>query len=273
MQLEAHRLPILRPAAVAGLFYPAAADDLARQVSALLAGVQIAEIAPVPKALIAPHAGYVYSGPIAAAAYARIALARDRITRVVMLGPSHFVGFRGLATSSAEAWETPLGRVPIDHAVIDRLIEAQLVGVLDEAHAQEHALEVQIPFLQAALSRFSLLPLVAGDAPQQVVAALLDTVWGGPETLIVVSTDLSHYLDYRSCQKTDRRTAEGIERLEPGALGPESACGRVPVRGLLAAARSRGMRIARLDLRNSGDTAGPRDRVVGYGSWALFEPG
>ena len=191
---------------------------------------------------------------------------------MVVLGPSHFVGFRGLAAGSAESWQTPLGTVPIDQPAVQRLIEAKLVGVLDAAHVREHSLEVQVPFLQRVLDEFSLVPIVAGDASPEAVAALLDTVWGGPETLIVISTDLSHYLDYRTCQETDRRTADAIERLDPTALGPDSACGRLPVRGLLVAATRRGMSIARLDLRNSGDTAGPRDRVVGYGSWGLFEP-
>jgi MEMO1 family protein len=265
-------LPVIRPAAVAGAFYPAVPAELQRQIAEFLYSNGDAGTDPVPKALIAPHAGYVYSGPTAAAAYARVAPARGRITRVVLLGPSHFVGFRGLAASSAEGWQTPLGTVPIDRAVVERLIETKLTGVLDAAHAREHSLEVQIPFLQQALGEFALVPIVAGDAPPEAVAALLGAVWGGPETLIVISTDLSHYLDYRSCQEIDSRTAFAIEHFDWGALGPDSACGRVPVRGLLAAAKHRGMSIVRLDLRNSGDTAGPRDRVVGYGSWALFEP-
>jgi MEMO1 family protein len=265
-------LPAIRPAAVAGLFYPAVAADLERQVGGLLASIETAAYEPVPKALIVPHAGYIYSGPIAAAAYARLVPARGRISRVVLLGPAHFIGFRGLAADSAGAWQTPLGTVPIERPVIEHLIAADLVGVLDAAHAREHSLEVQIPFLQAALGAFSLVPIVAGDASPEAVARLLDVVWGGAETLIVISTDLSHYLDYRTCQEADRQTAEAIERLDTSTLGPDSACGRVAVRGLLVAARLRGMSIARLDLRNSGDTAGPRNRVVGYGSWALFEP-
>ena len=264
-------MPAIRPAAVAGSFYPAAATELRSEIRKLLGSTGTAAIAPVPKALIAPHAGYIYSGPIAATGYIRLTPARERITRVVLLGPSHFVGFHGLAADSAEGWQTPLGIVPIDRPVVERLINARLIGVLDAAHAREHSLEVQIPFLQVALGEFALVPIVAGDA-SQAVAALLEAVWAGPETLIVVSTDLSHYLDYRSCQKTDRQTADAIERLDPSALGHESACGRVALRGLLAAAKRHGMSIARLDLRNSGDTAGPRDRVVGYGSWALFEP-
>jgi len=265
-------LPAIRAAAVAGSFYPAAATELQSEIRKLLGSTGTAAIVPVPKALIAPHAGYIYSGPIAAAGYSRLTPVRERITRVVLLGPSHFVGFQGLAADSAEGWQTPLGTVPIDRPVVERLIKARLIGVLDAAHAREHSLEVQVPFLQVALGEFALVPIVAGDASPEAVAALLEVIWAGLETLIVVSTDLSHYLDYRSCQETDRQTADAIERLDPSALGPESACGRIAVRGLLAAAKRRGMSIARLDLRNSGDTAGPRDRVVGYGSWALFEP-
>lgn len=262
----------IRPAAVAGWFYPAAAAELRSEIGELLGGTGTAAIVPVPKALIAPHAGYIYSGAFAATGYRRLATARGRITRAVLLGPSHFVGFRGLAADSTDAWQTPLGTVPIDRPVVEGLIRARLIGVLDAAHAREHSLEVQIPFLQVALGDFALVPIVAGDASPEAVAALLEAVWAGPETLIVVSTDLSHYLDYRSCQEMDRQTADAIERLDSNALGPESACGRIAVRGLLVAAERRGMTIARLDLRNSGDTAGPRDRVVGYGSWALFEP-
>jgi MEMO1 family protein len=265
-------LPAIRPAAVAGSFYPAAATVLRSEIRKLLGSTGTAAIAPVPKALIAPHAGYIYSGPIAAGGYIRLTPARERITRVVLLGPSHFVGFHGLVASSAEGWQTPLGTVPIDRPVVESLVKARLIGVLDAAHAREHSLEVQVPFLQVALGEFALVPIVTGDASPEAVAALLEAVWAGPETLIVVSTDLSHYLDYRSCQETDRRTADAIEGFDPSALGPESACGRVALRGLLAAAKRRGMSIARLELRNSGDTAGPRDRVVGYGSWALFEP-
>ena len=261
----------IRPTAVAGSFYSADAAELRSEIDDLLGSTVSAAIAPVPKALIAPHAGYIYSGPIAAAGYRRLALARERIRRVVLLGPSHFVGFRGLAASSAEDWQTPLGTVPVDRPMVERLIKAKLMDVLDAAHAREHSLEVHLPFLQVALDEFALVPIVAGDASPKAIAAVLDAVWAGRETLIVVSTDLSHYLDYRSCQATDRQTAAAIERLDPGGLGPQSACGRVPVRGLLAAAKRRGMSIVRLDLRNSGDTAGPRDRVVGYGSWALFE--
>jgi MEMO1 family protein len=264
-------VPLTRPAAVAGLFYPAERAALERQIGGLLAAVA-APSAPAPKAIIAPHAGYLYAGAVAAGAYARLAPARGRIARVVLLGPSHYVGFRGLAAGSAEAWQTPLGTVPVERRAIERLTGAGFAQILDAAHAREHALEVHVPFLQAVLGEFTLVPIVAGDAAPEAAAGLVESVWGGPETLVVISTDLSHYLDYEACRDTDRRTAAAIEAFEGSAIGPEGACGRVPVAGLLAVAKRRGMTIARLDLRNSGDTAGPRDRVVGYGSWALDEP-
>jgi len=264
----------IRPTAVAGTFYPADAGELERQVSQYLdqAKAAVAADAPVPKAIIAPHAGTVYSGPVAASAYVRLAPAKGTITRVVLIGPSHRVAFRGLALSSVDAWRTPLGLVPIDRAGFARLAGLAAIGTLDAAHAQEHSLEIHVPFLQMVLGDFQLLPVVAGDATAEEVAALLDALWGGPETAIVISTDLSHFLDYGACRQADAATVAAIEQLDGAALGRDSACGRVPVSGMLLTARQRGMTIETLDVRNSGDTAGPKDRVVGYGSWALFEP-
>lgn len=264
----------IRPAVVAGMFYPADPTELRTQLDAFLAQARAAlppGDAAVPKALIAPHAGYAYSGPVAASAYVRLLPARGRVRRVVLVGPSHRVGFRGLAVGTADSWASPLGTVPIDRATVERLAGLPMVGVLDRAHAGEHSLEVHVPFLQAVLGEFALVPVVAGDARADEVAAVLDAAWGGSETVIAVSTDLSHYLDYDSCRAADAATVAAIERLDFGALGRDSACGRVPVGGLLLLARRRGLRIATLDVRNSGDTAGPRDRVVGYGAWALYE--
>jgi AmmeMemoRadiSam system protein B/AmmeMemoRadiSam system protein A len=264
----------IRAAAVAGAFYPADPAELRRQLDRFLAEAAHPQPgAPVPKAIIAPHAGYVYSGPVAATAYARLAPAKGRIRRVVLIGPSHRVGFRGLAVGTAEAWASPLGPVLVDRDMVERLALLPMVGAVDAAHEQEHSLEVHIPFLQAVLGEFRLVPVVAGDARPEEVAAVLDAAWGGPETAIVISTDLSHYLDYEACREADRHTVAAIEAMDPTAIGRDSACGRVPVGGLLVTARRRGMEIATLDVRNSGDTAGPRGRVVGYGSWALFEPG
>jgi len=261
----------VRPPAVAGSFYPADPNVLAADLRRLLAAVP-GPLQPAPKALIAPHAGYVYSGPIAATAYARLRDAHRDITRVVLIGPAHRVAFAGIGVSTAEAFRTPLGDVPLD---ADGIVEAlSLPGVvtLDEAHRQEHSLEVHIPFLQMLLDRFTLLPLVAGDVPDGMVADVLEVLWGGPETLVVVSTDLSHYHAYDDANRRDHATAEAIARLDPDAFDHYGACGRTPLGGLLTLARRRHLRIETLDVRNSGDTAGPRDRVVGYGAWALYEP-
>ncbi|MEO0034760.1 MAG: hypothetical protein RLZZ501_783 [Pseudomonadota bacterium] len=264
----------IRAAAVAGQFYPADPDEVRRAVAALLAAAPPAA-GPVPKAIVVPHAGWVYSGPTAAVAYARLIPARDRIRRVVLAGPAHRVALRGQALSAAEIWDSPLGPVALDQEGARRLAGRPGLGFSDQAHLQEHALEVQLPFLQTVLGDgFRLLPIVIGDAAADSVAATFDAVWGGPETLIVVSTDLSHYLDYQSCRRHDAATAAAIERFDAAALAldPDSACGRVPLAGLLLAAKRRGLAIEPLDRRNSGDTAGSRDRVVGYGAWALTEP-
>jgi MEMO1 family protein len=275
----------IRSAAVAGLFYPADALQLRSNVKALLEHAGSPRAAAVaqktaesvtleaspPKALIVPHAGYVYSGPVAGAAFRLLAKARGQITRVVLLGPSHRVAFTGMAATSAQAFETPLGLVPVDQQWLSRARDLPTFHVLDEAHEAEHCLETQLPFLQVALGDFKLVPIVCGRVGAAAVADLLESLWGGPETLIVVSSDLSHYLDYESCRALDERTRAAIERLDPAALGPEQACGAGPVNGLLTAARRRGLRVRTLDLCNSGDTAGPRNRVVGYGAWAFYE--
>lgn len=257
----------LRPPAVAGLFYPGAPQTLRQTVDALLAEAKAPAEAP-PKALIVPHAGYVYSGPVAATAYALLRPLAEKITRVVLLGPSHRVPLRGMATSAADAFDTPLGQVPLDREAVARLAEAG-VPAIDAAHAQEHALEVQLPFLQAVLAEFTLVPIVVGLAEAAEVAAVLDRVWGGEETLILVSSDLSHYHDYDTARRIDGETVAAIARLDPAPLDGDHACGCHAVAGLLTAARQRGLGVATLDVRNSGDTAGPRGEVVGYASFAF----
>jgi len=254
--------------AVAGSFSPADPDALAAQVDGLVPTVVTG---PAPKALIVPHAGYVYSGPVAGLGYATLGAARDRIERVVLLGPAHRVPLRGLAVTSADQWVTPLGSVTIDDAARQAVLTLPSVEVDDRAHAAEHSLEVHLPFLQRTLRQFSLLPLVVGHADAETVATVLDTVWGGPETLVVVSTDLSHYQDHATASVHDRRTADAITAGHPDAIRPDDACGAHPVRGLLVAARRHHLHSRLLDLRNSGDTAGPRDRVVGYGAFSLTE--
>jgi AmmeMemoRadiSam system protein B len=257
-----------RPAAVAGLFYPADPAELADAVRACVAAAP-REPHVAPRALIVPHAGYVYSGPIAGTAYARLAGLRGQVRRVVLIGPSHHVPFRGLAVPSAGSFATPLGEVPLDRAAIGRLLALPQVALRDDAHAREHSLEVQLPFLQELLGRFSLVPLAAGEASAEEVAEALELLIDEPGTLLVVSSDLSHYHDYAMARRLDAATSRAIEELRPEALDWESACGRVGISGLLLLARRRGLRARTLDLRSSGDTAGGRDRVVGYGAYEL----
>ncbi len=256
---------------MAGSFYPGEQNALRRTVQELLdeARASFAPSADRPKALIVPHAGYVYSGPVAARGFVRAEPNAEAIERVVLLGPSHHVAFDGLAVPTSDAFESPLGRVRIDETLRRRALELDFVHALDAPHRAEHALEVQLPFLQAILGSFSVLPIVVGFATASEVRILLDALWGGDETLIVVSSDLSHYHDYATAKRIDAATATAIERLHPSHIGPDQACGRIGVQGLLEAAKEHGLAPSRLDLRNSGDTAGGRREVVGYGAWAL----
>jgi len=268
-------MPSVREAAVAGQFYPGNTAELDAQVRRYLAVAERSlgeNSSPVPKAIIAPHAGYIYSGPIAASAYARLKSAHAVITRVVLLGPCHRVPVRGLALSGADYFRTPLGDVPVDKDAAAAILDLPQVEVFDAAHALEHSLEVHLPFLQVVLDDFAVVPLVVGDANPQQVAQVLDALWGGPETVIVVSSDLSHYLDYDAARRIDATTCRAIETLNPAAISRDGACGRYPVGGLLETAKRRGLQVTTLDLRNSGDTAGSKDHVVGYGSWMFVEP-
>ena len=257
----------VRAAAVAGHFYPDNARRLRAAVLEYVAGGR--SQAPVPKALIAPHAGYQYSGPVAGSAYALIAPRRDAIQRVVLIGPSHRVPFTGLALPEASAFATPLGDVPVDRAAIDRIRTLPQVIISDHAHRQEHSLEVHLPFLQETLGSFSLVPLLTGDATPSEVGEVIEMLWGGSETLIIVSSDLSHYHDYATASRLDAATSTAIEALRDEDIADDHACGAVAIRGLLWAAKRRRLQARTLDLRNSGDTAGPKDRVVGYGAYAF----
>ena len=257
----------IRPAAVAGLFYPANPCELHEQVSDFLASASSTEGSPL--ALIVPHAGYIYSGPIAASAYINLRPLRNKIQRVVVLGPSHRVAFRGLATSSASVFSTPLGDIKLDTSAAEQLNQLPQVQVFDAAHAKEHSLEVQLPFLQEVLGEFELVPIVVGDVTTNEVAEVIDMVWQDDSTLIVISSDLSHYHDYSSAQKIDRHTCTAIESLNPDTIGVDDACGRHSVKGLLTVIQQRGLHVHTLDLRNSGDTAGDRNQVVGYGAWSV----
>lgn len=255
-----------RVPAVAGRFYPAVPDELRHAIEGYLLAAKATPVSP--KAIIAPHAGYIYSGPVAASAYACVAPGRNTIARVVLLGPAHGVYVRGLALSGADSFVTPLGAIPIDAPAAALIRDLPQVVVQDEAHRWEHSLEVHLPFLQTVLKRFSLVPLVVGDAHPAEVSEVLELLWGGQETLIVVSSDLSHYHDYQTAGAMDRATSQAIEECRTD-LSPERACGCRPVNGLLYLTRRRGLKVTTLDLRNSGDTAGPRDEVVGYGAYAI----
>ena len=263
----------IRPAAVAGTFYPGDPRELAAEIDELLDGTGQPEPRfGYPKALIVPHAGYLYSGPVAAAAYDALRPARGLVERVVMLGPVHRVPVRGLALPTTDAFDTPLGRIPIDPAAADALAGLPQVVRSDPAHAMEHSLEVQLPFLQKVLGEFRLLPLAVGNATVEEVAEVIERLWGGNETLIVLSTDLSHYHSYEEARRVDSRTLGRIASYATD-LDHEEACGATPLNGLLHVAHARRLSIRQLAASNSGDTAGGKGRVVGYSSFALEEPG
>jgi AmmeMemoRadiSam system protein B len=257
----------VRPPAVAGQFYSADPRRLRHELEALLAGPST--FPDRPKALIAPHAGYVYSGGVAGKAFALLRNAAAEVTRVVVIGPAHYVALRGIAVPTVDAFATPLGTVPVDRAALMALTELHFVRADDAPHAPEHALEVELPFLQTLLGEFRLVPLVVGDATPMEVAAALERVWGGAETLLVISSDLSHYHDYDTARRLDGRTADLIEQGDWQQLRAGNACGFLPVAGLLIEARKRDLAARRISLCNSGDTAGDHARVVGYGAWAF----
>ena len=262
---------LVRPSAVAGAFYPADAERLSTDVDRLLAQVAPQSATEVPKALIVPHAGYVYSGIVAAHAYAQLRRQRETPRRIVLFGPAHFVPLRSLALPKAVAFQTPLGTVQVESEMAADLEAVPGVTRHSAAHAREHSLEVQLPFLQRTLEDFRIVPLVVGDATPNEVASVMDAAWGDASTVIVVSSDLSHYLTYQDAVEVDRRTADQILALGPAPLSPEQACGSNAINGLLITASRHHLRPKLLDLRNSGDTAGARDEVVGYGAFAFYD--
>ena len=261
-------MPTIRPAAVAGMFYPDNPIVLKQTLVGLLANAKVVELSRSPKALIVPHAGYIYSGAVAASAYARLGELRGRIRRVVLLGPTHRVYVRGLALPEADRFATPLGEVQLDREGMQLLSALPQVSQSAAAHQMEHSLEVQLPFLQQVLGDFQLLPLAVGEATAAEVAEVLEKVWGGDETLIVISSDLSHFLPDALARKVDGETVDAILALNPH-LNHEQACGATPVNGLLLAARKHGLHPVVLDVRNSSQTVGDPDRVVGYAAFAF----
>ena len=258
----------IREPAVAGTFYPARGSELQQLLETLLAAKPGDKQTP-PKAMILPHAGYIYSGPVAATGYARLRSVADSVRRVIVMGPSHRVAFHGLAVPDGSAFRTPLGDIPLDNETIQALRSLPQVHVDNEVHRLEHSIEVHLPFLQEMLQHFELVPIVVGDAAPAEVSEVIAMLWDGPETLLIVSSDLSHYHDYTTATRLDRATSDAIEALAFEKIDYEHACGRNPVSGLLHYARQHGLSVETLDLRNSGDTAGPRDQVVGYGTYVI----
>lgn len=257
----------IRQPAVAGSFYPAEAASLKADVKQFLAGAVCVNLSHPPKAIIAPHAGYIFSGPVAGSAFKPLAGKIAGVQRIVLIGPAHTVAIRGLATVSVDAFATPLGQVPVDKASVAAILSLPQVQVNDAAHSQEHALEVMLPFLQTLASDFAIVPLVAGSTTGETVAAVLAQLWGGAETLVIISSDLSHYHSYETAKTLDRRTADAIEQLQPEKLGRESACGCLPIQGLLLRVKEAGLQATTVDLRSSGDTGGSKNSVVGYGAF------
>ena len=263
----------IRQPAVAGLFYPGDPETLQQDVQQLLANAEAMDRLPghCPKAIIVPHAGYPYSGGLAAKAYQLLQGHGDSIRKVVLLGPSHRVGFTGIATCSADHYRTPLGDIPLDKRNTKAALACPGVVCLDQAHLQEHSLEVHLPFLQTLIPDFELTPLVVGDCEAKTTAEVINTLWGGNDTLIVISSDLSHFLDDKTARQLDEATCHAIENFDGDSIAYEQACGRNPIKGLLAAASSHPLTIETLGLCNSADTTGDRSRVVGYGAWAFWE--
>lgn len=260
----------VRAPAVAGLFYPDEQAVLRQDVQRMLDQADHPQTSR-PKAIIVPHAGYIYSGPTAAQAYKLLQPFADKYRHVVLLGPSHRVGFTGIATCSAEFYETPLGSIPLNLSLTKKALACPLVECLDQAHLMEHSLEVHLPFLQTVLDEFTLTPLVVGDCDAVSCAEVINQLWGDQDTLFVISSDLSHFLDYDSANAIDRRTCHAIESFNGEAISYDQACGRNPIKGLLKASEQHPLKIETLHLCNSGDTAGDKNRVVGYGAWALWE--
>ena len=258
----------IRAPSAAGIFYPEEPADLRHVVKSFLENADVC--GPYPKAMVIPHAGYRCSGPVAACGYRLLDPIRDSVKRVVLLGPSHHDRFYGLAASSADEFATPLGNVAVDMDAVDIALRLPQVHLRDKAHADEHSLEVQLPFLQLTLHDFELVPLVIGKATDNEVAETIDLFWDDTETLIIVSSDLSHHDSYSTAKQIDSKSAQLVERCQYRQLTAELACGYLGIRGLLMVARERSMHVKTIDLHNSVDMAGPMDRVVGYGSFIVY---
>jgi AmmeMemoRadiSam system protein B len=261
---------MVRPSAVAGYFYPSSEEQLIKIIKNYIEKANIS-IKSKPKALISPHAGYIYSGPIAAYGYKSIMPYYKDYDQIILLGPSHFEFVPGIATAPVDYFETPLGKIPIDKESIKKILPLPYVYQNMDAHKKEHSLEVQLPFLQYIFKEkeFKIIPIAVGKIQPKEIWEILNILYN-EKILIIVSSDLSHYYDYNTAKLLDEKTANAIEELNPYQIHYEQACGRVPIQGLLLFAKQRNLTPIRLDLRNSGDTAGDKRQVVGYGSWCFI---
>ncbi|MDP2698471.1 AmmeMemoRadiSam system protein B [Thalassospira sp.] len=266
---------ITRPPAIAGTFYPADADELARQINGLLAQARVAPSPPgkdsPPKAIIVPHAGLMFSGAIAADGFATVAGLCDRVKRIVIIGPAHRMAFQGMAVATADTFATPLGPLAVDMDAIQTALTLPSVQILDAAHRDEHGLEIELPFIQRLLGDVKIVPVLVSRCAPRHVFDLIEKLWGGSETLIVISSDLSHFYDDATARHKDARTRDLIMAFDTKNLGPDDACGALPIAGLLLSARKRAMTVTTLSMGNSGNASGDTSRVVGYGAWAFYE--
>jgi len=258
----------IRPAAVADIFYTANGTELAAQVSDFMDADEVTNI--VPKALIVPHAGYIYSGGTAGKGFALVKKLTAAVNKIVLIGPCHRVWIQGLAIPDCQYFETPLGKIEVDSKTLNELVKFPQVTISDQAHAQEHSLEVQLPFLQSIFDQFKLIPLVAGEVSEDAFIEVLEYLWGGEETLIVISSDLSHFLDYDAAVAIDNKTSQAIESFEAGSINSDMACGSAGIKALLSLAKNKNLHVKTIHQCNSGDTAGDKDRVVGYGTYAIY---
>lgn len=258
----------IKKPAVAGAFYPDEPDILNNMVEHLFDAITWAGSSP--KAIIAPHAGYIYSGIAAACAYQCLEM-MPYIKNIILVGPSHYIAFNGVAYSDYDTFITPLGELFVNTNLIQQIAKLPATQHFNDAFSREHCLEVQFPFLQKKLNEFTIVPLLVSGANKQTVASVLEALWGDKETLVIISSDLSHYHDYLTAQQLDSETSQAIVNLDADNIKEDSACGRIAIRGLLHLAKQKKMQAKKILQINSGDTAGDKQRVVGYGAYHFFE--
>ena len=259
----------IKQADVAGMFYPGEEASLRQMVDGFIQKALSFDLRP--RAIIAPHAGYIYSGSIAGTAYKTIAAVRDQIENVIIMSPAHRFYLRGIALHMADAFATPLGNIPVNIGIVKKIKQFSSVQWEERSFIQEHGLETHLPFIQRAFKPgIKIVPMIVGECQESEVAEILESVWEDPRNFVIISSDLSHFHSYADAKKLDRNTVDLIQNLDSQSLDTEFACGHYPICGLLNLARNRKLKIKALDIRSSGDTAGSKESVVGYGSFAVY---